>query len=70
MKQLANGNNAFGLASSNEKIVTTEAPRDDFFLGLNPNRCDVNTGRFRQNNRWNKGFEGSVNVVSDQVNTD
>lgn len=66
MKQLANGNNAFGLASSNEKIVTTEAPRDDFFLGLNPNRCDVNTGRFRQNNRWNKGFEGSVNVVSDQ----
>ena len=64
MQQLARGVSA----KASEARTTPAAPLHEFFRALNPTNCDVNSGTFRMNNRWNKGFEGVVKVQPSQVN--
>ena len=63
MQRLANGQN--GPAFSSPK--TTAAPLHTFFTDLNANNCNVHSGQFNLNNRWNRGFEAGVKVAPEQV---
>lgn len=66
MQRLANGQSASGF----NQLKTTAAPLHSFFQALNANDCNVHSGRFSLNNRWNRGFEASVKVTADQRITD
>ena len=66
MQRLANGQN--GPAFNRPK--TTPAPLHSFFTDLNAQNCNVHSGQFNLNNRWNRGFEGSVKITAEQVKYD